>query len=445
MEFGVAVPAAPDRHDVMPMTLYITTSLTHQLRSDAWWQCRSFGKPAQNDGILQMKSLGRLVLLGLVASTATSLETPSTEDKIRGPFFGALVADALCLGSHYEYDAVKIKQAYRGKPLTKYMAPGEQMGGQTHGVGWGARNYHPGTSAGDQTDYGEYNVLILEHLAEHPASFEVQDFLPLWKRRIMGGEWKQWICTQTKLALQQLQTNVPVSRLGGNSNAMALRYSSIFASFHKEQDVVDVACKTMFTHREQTALWGNEFFARVTFRIIHSNLTPRQAIEAVAKESSPWIQNKIQQAFGKVDEATDPEQALPQEEFVDDLALTSMARLWDVGKSEPIKVGKVSPTEGTLPGSIYFILKYEDNLVGALQANAMVGGDNASRSIAIGMVLGAYHGADAIPQNLKDGLNRWNYCETLLEKLPLLDGGSGEVNASEVKFETRIESHTHVA
>ena len=33
----------------------------------------------------------------------------------------------------------------------------------------------------------------------------------------------------------------------------------------------------------------------------------------------------------------DPSQALSREEFVDDLALTSMARLWDVGKSEPIK------------------------------------------------------------------------------------------------------------
>ena len=391
-------------------------------------------RTAHNVGIIQMKSLKRLVLLRLVASVATSLAeaTPSIEDKIRGAYFGALVGDALCLGSHYEYDAVKIKQAYDGKPLTKYMAPGEQMGGQTHGVGWGARNYHPGTSAGDQTDYGEYNVLVLEHLAEHPTSFEVKEFIPLWKRRIMGGEWKQWICTQTKLTLQQLQSNVPVSRLGGNSNAMALRYASIFASFDKEDDAVDVARKTMFTHREQTALWGNEFFARVTFRIIHSSLTPRQAIEAVAKESSPWIQNKVHQAFGKVKEATDPEQPLSQEEFVDDLALTSMARLWDVGKSEPIKVGKASPTEGTLPGSIYFILKYEDTLVEALQANAMVGGDNASRSIAIGMVLGAYHGVDVIPPNLKDGLNHWNYCEKLLEKLPLLDGGSGGVNASEL-------------
>jgi hypothetical protein len=50
-------------------------------------------------------------------------------------------------------------------------------------------------------------------------------------------------------------------------------------------------------------------------------------------------------------------------------------------------VGKASPTEGTLPGSIYFIAKY-GSLIPALQANAMVGGDSASRAIAIGMVLG---------------------------------------------------------
>lgn len=48
-----------------------------------------------------------------------------------------------------------------------------------------------------------------------------------------------------------------------------------------------------------------------------------------------------------------------------------MARLWDVGKSEPIKVGKASPTEGTLPGAVYFILKYKD-FAQAARANAMV-------------------------------------------------------------------------
>ena len=50
----------------------------------------------------------------------------------------------------------------------------------------------------------------------------------------------------------------------------------------------------------------------------------------------------------------------------------------------------------------------------------MVGGDNASRSIPTGMVFGAYHGVEAIPLDLKDGLNHWKHSENLLENLPLL-------------------------
>jgi len=139
----------------------------------------------------------------------------------------------------------------------------------------------------------------------------------------------------------------------------------------------------------------------------------------VSKTSSPFIQAKVQQAFDKVAEATDPKKSLSHEEFVDDLALTSMARLWDVGKSEPIKVGKASPTEGTLPGALYFILKYK-NFEKAAIANAMVGGDNASRAVALGMVLGAKEGVGGIPEKWKSTLNHWSSSEALLAKLPLL-------------------------
>ena len=33
-----------------------------------------------------------------------------------------------------------------------------------------------------------------------------------------------------------------------------------------------------------------------------------------------------------------------------------------------VKVGKASPTEGTLPGAIYFIVKYQDNMIEAAKA-----------------------------------------------------------------------------
>ena len=129
--------------------------------------------------------------------------------------------------------------------------------------------------------------------------------------------------------------------------------------------------------------------------------------------------------LAKCAEATDASTPLSREEFVDDLALTSMARLWDVGKSEPIKVGKASPTEGTLPGSVYFICKYDGDLAAAARANAAVGGDNAARAVAIGSVMGAALGVEAIPPELGRGaLVEWDHANQLLDQMPLIKGGA---------------------
>eukprot|EP00440_Ansanella_granifera_P066980 gb/GFBE01072638.1/.p1 GENE.gb/GFBE01072638.1/~~gb/GFBE01072638.1/.p1 ORF type:complete len:379 (+),score=105.22 gb/GFBE01072638.1/:1-1137(+) len=351
-------------------------------------------------------------------------EAPSLQDRIEGAFFSCLVADAFTLGSHYEYDAKVIKQAYGGT-IQRFMGPGESMGGTTHGIGWGRRNYHPGQKAGDQTDYGEYNLLGLEYLAsrkksEATADIDLNSLVPFWQKRLTSESWGAWRCTQTKQTLQQVQQGAPYSQLGGMSNAMSLRHAAAYGVFDTEEAIVKAARTMMFTHRNSEALGGGEFFGRVAFRIIHKGLKPREAIEQVAASMSKWYQDKTKQGIDKFIEATDPTKPLSKEEFVDDLAMTSMARLWDVGKSEPIKVGKASPTEGTLPSSVYIILKYEEDLIGGLKANAMVGGDNAARSVAIGLVLGAYHGVKAIPEDLKSTLNAWPKAEKLLRKLPLL-------------------------
>lgn len=346
------------------------------------------------------------------------------QSAIKGAFFGSLVADALCLGSHYEYDAQKIYKAYGNKPIEKYMSPGEMMGGQTHGIGWGERNYHPGKKAGGTTDYGDYNILILEHLASianPPREFDVEALIPHWMNRLENG-WKSWICTMTKETYAQVRQGVPLAHLGGGSNATAIRHVAAHAYYDDEEILARVSRKAMFTHRHPEALDGGEFFARVTHRVING-ATPRDAIEMVAVQMGGFIETKVAQAIAKHKEATDENSELSKEQFCDDLALTSMAKLWDVGRSEPIKVGKASPTQGTLPGSVYFILKYADNPDGlneAIAANAMVGGDNASRGIAIGMVLGAYFGVESIKPLWRETLDQWDYCEELLNRLPLL-------------------------
>jgi len=226
----------------------------------------------------------------------------------------------------------------------------------------------------------------------------------------------------TKETYAQIKQGFPVEQLGGISNAMALRHVAAHAYYETEEELVEVARKSMFTHKDAYALGGGEFFARVTCRVINGT-KPAVAIEDVARQMGGFFEMKTAQAIAKVQEEADPNAALSKEAFSDDLALTSMAKLWDVGRSEPIKVGKASPTEGTLPGSLYFILKYadqEEGLKRALQANTMVGGDNASRGIAIGMVLGAYKGVEAIPSAWRATLDQWSYCDDLLSQLPLL-------------------------
>lgn len=299
------------------------------------------------------------------------------------------------------------------------------MGGSTHGVGWGRRNYHPGQKAGDQTDYGEYNILVLEHLAkrkEKSAPIDLKDLVPHWRKRLESQSWGAWRCTQTKQTLEQVARGTPYEQLGGMSNAMAVRHAAGHAVFDKKEDIVQAARTVMFTHRQSEALGGGEFFARVTHSIIHEGLTPRQAIELAGKDMGTWYGTKAKQGIEKFEEATNPKNQLFKEEFVDDLAATSMARLWEVGKSEPIKVGKASPTEGTLPTAVYLILKYQDDFAAGVKANAMIGGDNASRSVAVGMVLGAWNGLESIPQDLMKTLNARKKCQQMLKSLPLLAG-----------------------
>ena len=68
-----------------------------------------------------------------VAATVL-VAVPTEEERLRGAFFGSLVADALCLGSHYEYDAANIKRAYGGKSIETCARPRQTSHGAAHGV-----------------------------------------------------------------------------------------------------------------------------------------------------------------------------------------------------------------------------------------------------------------------------------------------------------------------
>merc|ERR1712048_685654 len=73
------------------------------------------------------------------------------------------------------------------------------------------------------------------------------------------------------------------------------------------------------------------------------------------------------------------------------------------------------------------------DLFEAAKANAMVGGDSASRAVCIGMVLGSHQGLEAIPQPLRETFKDWARLDALLDGLPLIKAASGPDGLGEIK------------
>jgi hypothetical protein len=394
------------------------------------------------------------VLVCLTFSSAAAADAHAqarAHIRVQNSFKAALIADALALGGHYEYDAAKIKSRGGFQNF-------QEAGKDNHGVGWGTANYHPGKKAGDLTDAGDVAMMLLRHLAQLQRSnalstYSFDTFAAYWKREIDAGYgscnfqsvppnspcppgtkpgYINGGSRRTLQALQQQPAAVGVQRkqLAANVNCLvaATHFLPLFLTQRSETELVAAAVDTVFiSHNSPDPIAAAEFLTRALWRIIHLNLPLQQALEqAAALSSHQPIRTWLQAAISKVAESLDPSSALSQQELVDDIAITSMARLWDVGKSEPIKVGKASPTEGALPAALYFALKYSGDYERAVVANANVGGDSAARGVVIGMLLGAADGWYLPPTHRwVTGLNVMHEAEVLMKEVAA--GGAGEL------------------
>lgn len=376
-------------------------------------------------------------------ATATVLLRKDIVNRIQNAFKLGLVADALSLGGHYEYDARKIQASGGYRDFAK---PGEA----NNGIGWGTANYHPGKVAGDMTDAGEVALMLLEHLVElktkgnQPYTFD--SYALYWKRQIdegygscnfqsVGRDAKGcpaglkpgYINGGSRRTLQGLASN-PGARgearkaLAADVNCLvsATHFLPLFLTTDDEERLVAEAVATVYiSHKNEDPVAAAEFLCRALYRIIHQDMPLVEALRSAAeRQGHPLISKWLSAAEAKVAEAQDPGSALSKEAFVDDIAMTSMSRLWDIGKTEPIKIGKASPTEGALPSALYFAIKYRDDFEGGLIANANGGGDSAARGIVVGMLLGALPGG-ALPAEHRwtQGLNAMRKVQTLMDAL----------------------------
>ena len=279
------------------------------------------------------------------------------EDKRAGLLYGSFCADALSLGVHWIYDSKELAQKH-GR-INEYKTPGPD-------------SYHPHKQAGEQGHVGDQALCLLRFLSKEKM-WNNDAFMNSWLA--IWPDYNDYVDGATKTTLGNLQNQSEKTQGGSDSVEIAgpARISPLVchhANSNEEEVVRSSVEQTMLTHRSAEAEESTVFLAKAGYRLIHgANLSN------TLKETAPaWAMEKAKGVFS--------------ENAVD--AVT--------------KLGPACSISSALPSVLYLALKYENDIENAFIENAMAGGDNCARGLALGMLLGAANGCSSIPRKWIDSL-----------------------------------------
>ncbi|MFW5690060.1 MAG: ADP-ribosylglycohydrolase family protein [Spirochaetota bacterium] len=300
----------------------------------------------------------------------------------------SFAADSHALGAHWIYDIEEITSRY-GR-VERLLPPPPD-------------SFHAGRQKGSLTHYGDQTLLLLRYLASR-KHFQLDEFAPLWREYMRGYD--GYIDHATQETLEHLEAGSPPAEAGSHMTDLSAagRIAPLVYLYRDHADeLVEVArTQSAFTHNAPIVIGATEFLARVLWRVLNGR-TPTNAIRRVLEHDvDPKIQELVEAGLASTDRET-PEVAL---EF-----------------------GQSCSATGALPLSIHLIAKYEGSLRGALVENVAVGGDSAARGMVVGMVLGAFHGRDAIPDEWIEELSAYREISTLLEDLEATLQRNGNASA----------------
>jgi ADP-ribosylglycohydrolase len=274
------------------------------------------------------------------------------KDRQTGLLYGSYCSDALSLGVHWIYDSNELTQKH-GR-VSHYKAPG-------------ADSYHPHKQAGDQGHVGDQSLCLLKFLVRKkgwdPVAF-IDDWLGMWP------DYDDYIDGATKATLANIQEQDEKTQGGSDSVEIAgpARIAPLiaFLSDSSEGEVVNAAAEqTMLTHRSKEAEESATFLAKAGYRLIHGANLP----DTLNETAPQW-------ALKKAD-------SLLSENAVDAIG----------------KLGPACSISSALPSVLYLALKHGDDIETAFIENAMAGGDNCARGLALGILLGAANGISSIPEH----------------------------------------------
>jgi ADP-ribosylglycohydrolase len=281
------------------------------------------------------------------------------------------------LGVHWIYDPELLAKKFGY--VSGYYAPG-------------ADSYHPFKVAGDQGHVGDQALILMDSLTQQGA-WDPAAFMSMWAKS--WPDYGDYIDRATKTVLANLQGGADQLQAASDSDELAgpARIAPLLAFLARgsQEQAIDAAiAQTRLTHASREAEEAAIFLAKTSYRILYgANLV------ATVRELAPaWALQIADAQQGN----------------------ESVEAIGNIGRACPIKAA--------LPAVIYLILKFGGNsdkgmsdqgmFEKALSENAMAGGDNCARGLALGLVLGAHYGAGAIPNHLLADLTNRSRIEAML-------------------------------
>jgi len=295
----------------------------------------------------------------------------------RGMVLSSFIGDALALGVHWIYNTNVIdRKLGRVAEMVKPIVD----------------NWHPTKNAGEFTHYGDQEMVLLASVSES-GDFKIEDFADRW--RTLFKDYAGYVDKATKATLGNFEAGKGTSAAGSDSTDMsgAVRIAPLVYRYVDNEEILTAAVRaqTAMTHNHPDVVDAAEFLSAVAVLVLKGE-NPVSAVTRVVRtrfDREPfhtWVAKGIDSA----DKDTRP---------------------------TILDFGQMCEINAAFPATIHLITKHEGNFAEAMIENCMAGGDSASRGMAIGMILGAWHGMEAIPEKWMESLKARDHILGLLDRM----------------------------
>lgn len=278
------------------------------------------------------------------------------KERAEAMVLASFVADAHALGVHRIYDTDEIATRFGRVERLLPAPPDSRIGGRP---------------AGSATEYGDSAFVLLQRLAAD-GGFALDRFADDAGSLLAG-------CAGCS------QDDAPCIAAAARIAPLAYLYRDDLPSL-----IGHARSQASLTNGVPLVADVAEFLARVVWHVLNGK-TPIAALRHVSSEhAGTAVRMLVESGIASADVDT-----------------VVFAR----------RVGQDCVIDSALPLTVHLIAKYEGSLREALVQNAAAGGDGASRGMITGMVIGAFHGREAIPDDWLAGLRRFEQISRMLEDL----------------------------